>query len=60
MPTLSIKSRNTKSAAPKKGSAQSNMASGEGHAPAANAKKPLRSVVSKAGASHRRENTGEN
>ena len=49
MPTLSIKSRNTKSAAPKKGSAQSKTASRRKvTSPAANAKKPLRSVVSKA------------
>src|ERR1700676_5246505 len=49
MSTLSIKSRNTKSAAPKKGSAQSKTASGRKVAsPAANAKKPTRSVESEA------------
>ena len=49
MSTLSIKSRNTKSAAPKKGSAQSKTASRRKVAsPAANAKKPTRSVESKA------------
>jgi hypothetical protein len=49
MPTLSIKSRNTKSAAPKKGSAQSKTASRRKvTSPAANAKKPTRSVESKA------------
>ena len=49
MPTLSIKSRNTKSAAPKKGSAQSKTAYGrKATPPAANAKKPTRSVESKA------------
>src|SRR6202040_4076776 len=47
--TLSIKSRNTKSAAPKKGSAQSKTASRRKvTSPAANAKKPTRSVESKA------------
>jgi Protein of unknown function (DUF3489) len=45
MSTLSIKSRNTKSAAPKKGSAQSKTASRRKvTSPAANAKKPTRSV----------------
>ena len=45
MSTLSIKSRNTKSAAPKKGSAQSKMASRRKvTSPAANAKKPTRSA----------------
>jgi hypothetical protein len=49
MSTLSIKSRNTKSAAPKKGSAQSNTASRRKvTSPAANAKKPTRSGESKA------------
>ena len=49
MSTLSMKSRNTKSAAPKKGSAQSKTASGRKvTSPAANAKKPTRSVESKA------------
>jgi hypothetical protein len=49
MPALSIKSRNTKSAAPKKGSAQSKTASRRKvTSPAANAKKPTRSVESKA------------
>ena len=49
MSTLSIKSRNTKSAAPKKGSAQSKTASRRKVAsPAVNAKKPTRSVESKA------------
>ena len=49
MSTLSIKSRNTKSAAPKKGSAQSKTASRRKvTSPAANAKKPMRSVESKA------------
>ena len=49
MSTLSIKSRNTKSAAPKKGSAQSKTASRRKvTSPAANAKKPTRSVESKA------------
>ena len=48
MSTLSIKSRNTKSAAPKKGSAQSKTASRRKvTSPAANAKKPTRSVKSK-------------
>src|SRR3984893_16425165 len=48
MSTLSIKSRNTKSAAPKKGSAQSKTASRRKvTSPAANAKKPTRSVESK-------------
>ena len=49
MSTLSIKSRNTKSASPKKGSAQSKTASWrKATSPAANAKKPTRSVESKA------------
>ena len=49
MSTLSIKSRNTKSAAPKKGSVQSKTASRRKvTSPAANAKKPTRSVESKA------------
>ena len=49
MSTLSIKSRNTKSAAPKKGSAQSKTASRRKvTSPAAPAKKPTRSVESKA------------
>jgi hypothetical protein len=49
MSTLSVKSRNTKSAAPKKGSAQSKTASRRKvTSPAANAKKPTRSVESKA------------
>jgi len=49
MSTLSIKSRNTKSAAPKKGSAQSKTASRRKvTSPAADAKKPTRSVESKA------------
>ena len=49
MSTLSIKSRNTKSAAPKNGSAQSKTASRRRvTSPAANAKKPTRSVESKA------------
>ncbi len=49
MSTLSIKSRNTKSAAPKKGSAQSKTASRRKvTSPAANAKKPTRSVELKA------------
>src|SRR6202022_2372643 len=49
MSTLSIKSRNTKSAAPKKGSGQSKTASRRKvTSPAANAKKPTRSVESKA------------
>jgi len=49
MSTLSIKSRNTKSAAPKKGSAQSKTAPRRKvTSPAANAKKPTRSVESKA------------
>ena len=49
MSTLSIKSRNTKSAAPKKGSAQSKTASRRKvTSPAATAKKPTRSVESKA------------
>src|ERR1700730_8775740 len=49
MSSLSIKSRNTKSAAPKKGSAQSKTASRRKvTSPAANAKKPTRSVESKA------------
>jgi Protein of unknown function (DUF3489) len=49
MSTLSIKSRNTKSAAPKKGSAQSKTASRRKvTSPAANAKKPTRSVETKA------------
>src|ERR1700730_13900926 len=49
MPALSIKSRNTKSAAPKTGSAQSKTASRRKvTSPAANAKKPTRSVESKA------------
>ena len=49
MSTLSIKSRNTKSASPKKGSAQSKTASRrKATSPAANAKKPTRSVESKA------------
>src|SRR6202047_1072480 len=49
MSALSIKSRNTKSAAPKKGSAQSKTASRRKvTSPAANAKKPTRSVESKA------------
>jgi hypothetical protein len=48
MSTLSIKSRNTKSAAPKKGSAQSKTASRRKvTSPAANAKRPTRSVESK-------------
>ena len=48
MSTVSIKSRNTKSAAPKKGSAQSKTASRRKvTSPAANAKKPTRSVESK-------------
>ena len=48
MSTLSIKSRNTKSAAPKKGSAQSKTASRRKvTSPAANAKRPTRSVKSK-------------
>jgi hypothetical protein len=47
MSTLSIKSRNTKSGAPKKGSAQSKTASRR-KVPAATAKKPTRSVESKA------------
>jgi hypothetical protein len=50
MSTLSIKSRNTKSAAPKKRNAQSKTASRRKvTSPAANAKKPTRSVESKAG-----------
>jgi hypothetical protein len=48
MSTLSIKSRNTKSAAPKKGSAQSKTASRRKVTSPANAKKPTRSVESKA------------
>jgi hypothetical protein len=49
MSTLSIKSRNAKSAAPKKGSAQSKTAPRRKvTSPAANAKKPTRSVESKA------------
>ena len=49
MSTLSIKSRNTKSAAPKKGSANSNAtARRKATSAASNAKKPLRSVESKA------------
>jgi hypothetical protein len=49
MSTLSIKSRNTKSAPPKKGSAQSKTASRRKvTSPAGNAKKPTRSVESKA------------
>jgi hypothetical protein len=49
MSTLSIKSRNTKSAAPKKGRAQSKTASRRKvTSPAANAKKTTRSVESKA------------
>jgi hypothetical protein len=49
MSTLSIKSRNTKSVAPKKGSAQSKTASRRKvTSPAANAKKPTRSGESKA------------
>jgi Protein of unknown function (DUF3489) len=49
MSTLSIKSRNTKSAAPKKGNAQSKTASRRKvTSAAANAKKPTRSVESKA------------
>jgi hypothetical protein len=49
MSTLSIKSRNTKSAPPKKGSAQAKTASRRKiTSPAANAKKPTRSVESKA------------
>src|ERR1700730_12612764 len=49
MSTLSIKSRNKTSAAPKKGSAQSKTASRrEVTSPADNAKKPTRSVESKA------------
>ena len=48
MSTLSKKSRNTKSAAPKKGSAQSKTASRRKvTSPAANAKRPTRSVESK-------------
>jgi Protein of unknown function (DUF3489) len=48
MSTFTIKSRNTKSAAPKKGSAQSKTASRRKvTSPAANAKKPTRSVESK-------------
>ena len=48
MSTLSIKSRNTKSAASKKGSAQSKTASRRKvTSPAANAKRPTRSVESK-------------
>ena len=48
MSTLSIKSQNTKSAAPKKGSAQSKTASRRKvTSPAANAKRPTRSVESK-------------
>src|ERR1700676_1696951 len=48
MSTLSIKFWNTKSAAPKKGSAQSKTASRRKvTSPAANAKKPTRSVESK-------------
>jgi hypothetical protein len=49
MSTLSIKSRNTRSAAPKKGSAQSKTASRRKvTSPAANAKKPTRSVETNA------------
>ena len=49
MSSLSIRSRNPKSAAPKKGSAQSKTASRRKvTSPAANAKKPTRSVESKA------------
>jgi hypothetical protein len=49
MSTLSIKSRNPKSAAPKKGSAQSKTASRRKvTSPAVNAKIPTRSVESKA------------
>jgi hypothetical protein len=49
MSTLSIKSRNTKSAAPKKGSANRRRQSRRKvTSPAANAKKPTRSVESKA------------
>ena len=49
MSSLSIRSRNPKSAAPKKGSAQSKTASRRKvMSPAANAKKPTRSVESKA------------
>jgi hypothetical protein len=49
MSTLSIKSLNTKSSAPKKGRAQSQTASRRKvTSPAANAKKPTRSVESKA------------
>jgi hypothetical protein len=49
MSTLSIRSRNTKSAAPKKGSGQSKTASRRKvPSTAANAKKPTRSVESKA------------
>ena len=49
MSTLSMKSRNTKSAAPKKGSAKSKTASRRKvTSPAANAKKPTRSVELKA------------
>src|ERR1700737_3921794 len=75
MPALSIKSRNTKSAAPKKGSAQSKTASRRKvTSPAANAKKPTRSVESKTervaaakthapeptrGGQHRRDDAGD-
>ena len=49
MSTLSIKSRNPKSAAPKKGSVKSNATSRRKvTSPAANAKKPTRSVELKA------------
>jgi hypothetical protein len=48
MSSLSIKSRNPKSAAPKKGSAQSTASRRKVTSPAANAKKPTRSVESKA------------
>ena len=49
MSTISIKSRNTRNAAPKKGSAQSKTASRRNvTSPAANAKKPTRSVETKA------------
>ena len=55
MSTLSIKSRNTKSAAPKKGSAQSKTASRRKvTSPAANAKRPTRSVESKTAAAKTR------
>jgi Protein of unknown function (DUF3489) len=48
MSTLSIKSRNTKSAAPKKGSAQAKKASRRKvTSPAANAKKPTRVAAAK-------------